>query len=239
MSPRFWASILTVLVVVMPLGHVDAAERSDDDAQRGASAFGVCLACHSIEPRRHMTGPTLFGVLGRTAGTAPDFMRYSDALTKSGVVWNEQTLDRWLQNPDRLVPGNTMAFPGIADAQTRRDLIAYLKAASEGKAPPATGRQGGMMGMMGTPSMPELKKADRDSQIKSLRHCRDTYFVTTADGKTHKLWEFNVRLKTDSSPSGPNRGQPVLVGVGMRGDRAAIVFAAPDEISAFVKQSCD
>jgi cytochrome c len=181
----------------------------------------------------------LFGVFGRQAGTASDFMRYSDALTKSRLVWNEQTLDQWLQDPSRLVPGNAMAFPGIPDARTRGDLIAYLKVLSEGNAPPAAARQGGMMGMMRAPSMPELKKADPDSQIKSLRHCRDTYFVTTADGKTHKLWEFNVRLKTDSSPSGPNRGQPVLVGVGMRGDRAAIVFAAPDEISAFVKQSCN
>ncbi len=230
--------ILTALFAASS-GRTDAAEGVGGDPKRGASAFRACAACHSIEPRQHMTGPSLSGVLGRKAGGAPDFMRYSDALAKSAIVWNGQTLDRWLQNPERMVPGNTMTFPGIKEPQTRIDLIAYLKAASEGKAPEVAQRQGGMMGMMGQRRMPQLKKADPDSQVKSLRHCRDTYFVTTGDGQTHKIWEFNIRLKTDSSASGPNRGQPVLVGVGMQGDRAAIVFASPDEISPFIKQSCD
>ena len=71
-----------------------------------------------------------------------------------------------------------------------------------------------------------------------LMYCGDTYTVVTADGKNEKLWEFNLRFKTDSSKSGPPPGAPVVMGAGMRGDRASIVFASPEEISRFVKPSC-
>ena len=165
-----------------------AAADLSADAKRGAKAFQTCVACHSLEPGRHMSGPVLAGVLGRKAGTAKDFMRYSDAILKSEVVWNERTLDEWLANPGKMIPGNEMAFPGIPDARARRDLIAYLKAVSEGGEAPRG------------PRMP--------------------------------------RLKTDSTEFGPDAGRPVLVGVGMRGDRAAIVFAGPDEIATMVKSGC-
>ena len=87
--------------------------------------------------------------------------------------------------------------------------------------------------------MPDLKKAKSDSVVKTLRHCRDTYFITTEDGKTHKIWEFNLRLKTDTSEFGPGPGKPVLIGVGMGGDRAAVVFAGPGEIGSLVKERCE
>jgi cytochrome c len=121
-----------------------------------------------------------------------------------------------------------MAFPGIKDDHARRDLIAYLKVAD---ATSGTQRMG--------PRMPNLKQAEPDSIVKSVRHCGDTYFVSTGDGKTEKIWEFNLRFKTDTSDSGPAPGKPVLLGVGMRGDRAAIVFASPAEFGAFIKQHCE
>ena len=83
------------------------------DPSRGASQFQVCMACHSTEPDRHLTGPSLAHVWGSKAGTARGFPRYSDALKKSGIVWNEETLDKWLSNPEGFVPGNGMTFPGI------------------------------------------------------------------------------------------------------------------------------
>ena len=210
---------------------------ADGNIQRGAAAFQLCVACHSVEPGRHLTGPSLAGVSGRKAGTAPGFLRYSDALQKSGIVWDERTLDAWLVSPAKLVPGNDMTFPGIKDRKAREDIIAYLRAVSSGKAPPAAA-QGGMMGMMGGGPMPDLKQADADSVVQSIRHCGDTYFVITADGKMHKIWEFNLRFKTDSGANGPSPGKPAVVGVGMRGDRVAIVFAQPKEISALIEQSC-
>ena len=74
-----------------------------------------------------MLGPSLAGVWGRKAGTAPGFTRYSEALKTSGVTWNAETLDAWLINPARFIPNNRMTFPGIDDATARADLIAYLR----------------------------------------------------------------------------------------------------------------
>jgi cytochrome c len=93
---------------------------------------------------------------------------------------------------------------------------------------------GGMMGMGGGKA--DLRKAPPEAQVNALSHCGDTYTVETADGKTHKVWEFNLRLKTDSSKLGPAPGKPVVVGAGMQGDRASVVFASPKEISGFIKQ---
>ena len=92
------------------------------------------------------------------------------------------------------------------------------------------------MGMQA--SKVDLKKAPPHAQVTAVSHCRDTYTVNTSDGKANKVWEFNLRFKTDSTALGPPSGKPVIVGAGMQGDRASIVFASPREISAFVKESC-
>ena len=93
-----------------------------------------------------------------------------------------------------------------------------------------------MMGMR--TSKLDLKKVPPEGQVRSIRYCGDTYTVETADGKSQKIWEFNLRFKTDSTKSGPLPGKPVVLGAGMQGDRASVVFAAPTEISEFIKASC-
>ena len=206
------------------------------DPKRGAQLFGQCMACHSVQPGEHQTGPSLAHVWNRKAGAAEGFMRYSDPVKKSGVTWNEAALDKWLANPSQLIPGNSMTFPGIKDPQARQDVIAYLKAVDEKRAPAAAKGMGGMMGM--ARSKLDLKNASAASQVRSVKYCGDTYTVETGDGKTEKIWEFNLRFKSDSSRLGPAPGKPVVVGAGMQGDRASIIFAAPDEISRFVRASC-
>jgi cytochrome c len=173
-----------------------------------------------------MTGPSLAGVWGRKAGSAEGFSRYSEALQRSGIVWDERQLDAWLSDPEALVPGNAMRFPGIADARTRADLLAYLEAVSRGKTPVADR------------GLPDLKQTKAASQVTAIRGCGDGYRVTTADGKTHVFWEFNLRFKTDGSAEGPNPGHPVLLHAGMQGDRAAVVFSRFEEISTFVRRQC-
>lgn len=202
--------------------------QAQTDAQRGAQAYKTCVACHSLEPGRHLTGPSLANLFGRKAGTASNFLRYSDALSRSGLVWDEKTLDAWLKEPDKFVPGNDMAFPGIKDDKTRRDIISYLRAVD---AVPGTPRPAGAR-------VANLKKAKPDSIVKSVRHCGDTYFVGTEDGSLYKIWEFNLRLKTDTSSNGPTAGKPVILGVGMRGDRTAVVFSSLTDLGAFVKEQC-
>jgi cytochrome c len=202
--------------------------QAQGDAQRGAQAYKTCVACHSLEPGRHFTGPSLANLFGRKSGTAPGFQRYSDALQGAGVIWDEKTLDAWLSEPAKFIPGNVMTFAGVKDEPVRRDLITYLKVADS---KPGARRPG--------PRLPDLKKASPDSIVKAVRHCGDTYFVTTQEGKVHKIWEFNLRLKTDTSVSGPVPGKPVIVGAGMQGDRAAIVFASLREIGELVKEQCN
>ena len=222
-KPSHFIAIIAALVLSAAHGAY-----AQGDAQRGAKLFSQCAACHTLEPGRNLTGPSLANLFGRKAGTAPGFLRYSDALKRSGAEWNEKTLDAWLKDPAKFIPGNDMTFPGIKDDKARRELIAYLKAADT---TPGMQRMG--------PRMPNLKKAKPDSIVKTIRHCGDTYFVTTGDGKTEKVWEFNLRFKSDASDSGPAPGKPVFIGVGMRGDRAAVVFASPSEFGAFIQQRCE
>jgi cytochrome c len=202
------------------------------DAGRGARAFAQCIACHSTAPGEHLTGPSLAQVWNRKAASAEGFERYSAALKKSGLVWNKATLEKWLANPDVLVPGTSMTFPGIKDAKQRDDVIAYLRATSEGQAPPPA------RGMVRN-RRPDLKAAPPQARVSAVKHCGDSYAIETADGQRQKIWEFNLRIKTDSSKLGPTPGKPVVIGAGMQGDRASLVFASPSEISEFIKASCE
>lgn len=94
------------------------------DAKRGQALFAErCAACHA--PGRNMAGPMLGGVFGREAGTARDYP-YSPALKQSKLVWGIDNLDKWLADPQALVPGAKMPIR-VLDANTRRDVIAYLK----------------------------------------------------------------------------------------------------------------
>jgi cytochrome c len=93
------------------------------DMEMGKQAFAACAPCHT--PDQNRVGPKLGGVLNRPAGSVEDF-RYSRAMRNSRIVWDEKSLDAYLAEPQKLVPGNLMPFSGIADAQKRSDLIAYL-----------------------------------------------------------------------------------------------------------------
>ena len=98
------------------------------DPQRGANIFQQCAACHSIFPGEQMTGPSLAKAWHRKTGAEKEFHRYSEAMQHANVVWNETTLDKWLENPDGFLPGTTMTFTGLREARVRADVIAYLKA---------------------------------------------------------------------------------------------------------------
>jgi cytochrome c len=214
------------------------------DAGRGQRLFRACAACHALAPGKNMTGPSLAGVWNRKAGGLDSFHRYSPALKSSDIVWNDDTLDTWIKDPRSMIPGTTMTFPGINDAQARADLLAFLKKATQpgnGDAAQRGGPMGGMQGMqgmMGGGRVPNLKKLDADQEVSRVTYCKDTYSVTTADGETHLFWERNLRFKTDSGEDGPEKGKPALVGAGMMGDRADVIFADPSEISRSVAEKC-
>jgi cytochrome c len=223
---------------ILVLGPLAAAWAVDGNPARGQRAFGACAACHSLEPDKSMTGPSLSGLWNRKAGDLASFARFSDAVKSSGVVWNDKTLDAWITDPQHLIPGNQMTFPGIKDGQQRADLLAFLKDATQPGHASASAQRGGPMGMMRGAAVPNLKKLDPDDRVQAISYCRDSYRVTTADGKTHVFWERNLRLKTDSSGDGPEKGAPALVAAGMMGDRADVIFADPAEISALIVPKC-
>ena len=226
-------SSLAAVAILAILPMLSPAFAADDNAAQGQRVFGACAGCHSLEPNRNMTGPSLAEVWNRKAGALSSFTRYSPALKSSGVVWNDTTLDSWITNPQHLIPGNVMTFAGIQNAQQRADLLAFLKQTTQSGHMPQQGA-----GMMGGGGAQNLRKLDPIERVREIRHCNDTYRVTTADGKTRDFWERNLRFKTDSSAEGPEKRAPAILGAGMAGDRASVIFSAPEEISEFISHPC-
>ena len=95
----------------------------------GRQVYRKCQACHSLEPGKNTLGPSLAGIFGRKAGQVPNY-NYSSALKNSTVVWNFPTLDAYLTNPQKVLPGNKMPFPGLKNENERKDVIAYLAASA-------------------------------------------------------------------------------------------------------------
>jgi cytochrome c len=113
------------------LGLLSGAAPAAPDAaalKRGEEVYARCAACHAIDANR--TGPQHCGLFGRKAGTAPGFDGYSKAMRASGIVWDEHSLDVFLQDPLKAVPGTAMGYAGIKDDKERADLIAWLREAT-------------------------------------------------------------------------------------------------------------
>jgi cytochrome c len=111
--------ILTALTIGLAPAAAIAA-----DAEAGKTVFHKCQTCHQLG--KNAVGPNLVGVVGRKAGTAPDF-NYSDAVKNSGVTWDEANLNEWLQGPAKKIPGTKMIFAGVKDDTDRANVIEYLK----------------------------------------------------------------------------------------------------------------
>jgi cytochrome c len=125
-------AMMTLLAVAAPaMANADLDARlAAANLKRGQLLYMVCKACHDVEAGLpHKVGPNLHGIFGRKAGTAEGF-RYTNALVQSGIVWTPVTMDAWLKQPGALVPGNGMAFAGIANDADRASLVAWLMANS-------------------------------------------------------------------------------------------------------------
>jgi cytochrome c len=116
---------LCLIASAVLIGLVSNARAQN--AAAGEKDFVVCRACHQIGPGAVIAvGPVLNGVVGRKAGTFPGYT-YSEANRDSGIVWTPEELDKYLTNPQAVVPHTKMIFPGIKDGQKRKDVIAYLE----------------------------------------------------------------------------------------------------------------
>jgi nitrite reductase (NO-forming) len=99
------------------------------DPEAGRLVYRKCQACHSLEPGKNTLGPSLAGIFGKKAAEVPSF-NYSPALKASNIVWDTAALDAYLLDPQKMVPGNKMPFPGLKTEYERKDVIAYLAASS-------------------------------------------------------------------------------------------------------------
>jgi cytochrome c len=115
-----------VLVTLLLTG----VARAEGDAARGEKKFQDCAACHRLDAGVNNIGPSLHGIFTRKAGELPDF-RYSPAIKRSGIGWTPETLDKFITDPQAMVPANRMPYAGMASADDRADLIAYLQNATK------------------------------------------------------------------------------------------------------------
>ena len=105
---------------------------ANGDATAGEKVFKKkCKACHVVDAEKHKTGPHLVNIMGRAAGSADGYKKYSKAMKSSGIVWNEETLDGYLEKPISYVRGTRMVFAGLRKEEDRANVIAYLKSYSE------------------------------------------------------------------------------------------------------------
>jgi cytochrome c len=119
------AVLLALVAILAPESGLAA------DAAAGQAIFAKCKICHTTEAGgRNVVGPNLHDVFGRKAGTADGFA-FSAAMKNSGIVWDDDTMAKYLRDPRGSMPGNKMAFPGIKDDTEMVDLLAYLHEAAK------------------------------------------------------------------------------------------------------------
>ena len=120
-------SVVSGLLAAVVLGVGLSSSAMAGDAALGEKVFKKCKACHVVDKEKHKTGPHLVNIIGRTAGTAEGYKKYSKAMKNSGIVWDDETLDGYLEKPKKYLKGTRMAFAGLKKEKDRANVIAYLK----------------------------------------------------------------------------------------------------------------
>jgi cytochrome c len=236
MSNSFF-NVLAIGLLLM-LAASAQAQVQNETARKGAQAYRVCAACHSLQPGVHLSGPSLADRWGKMAATIAGFGRYTEALKNSGIIWEENSLNAWIANPQAMIPQTTMTFRGVEDEATRRSLIVFLRQALAPGGAEMAVKAGLISRDMADGPIPEdLSAHGANQRIKEIRHCRDAYHITTADGAQFPVWEANVRIKIDTSSRGPGR-QPVLIRSGMVGDRISVVFSSLAGLDGLLVEKC-
>ena len=113
--------IIGMILIILTVSIANTA-----DLVKGKKAFKKCVACHSLEEGKNKIGPPLNNLLGRKAGSVKGY-KYSKAMKNSGVVWNEESLDKFLTKPRKFIPKTKMSFRGIKKKSLRDDLISFFK----------------------------------------------------------------------------------------------------------------
>ncbi|MBB3859278.1 cytochrome c [Novosphingobium hassiacum] len=124
---KFAGAFVVIGLAASALAGAAVAAPPKGDPALGKKVFMRCVACHAVTPGAGVKmGPNLAGVVGRKAAAAPGF-KYSAAMQKAALKWDDATLDKWLTKPSAVVPGTSMAFVGIPVPADRANVIAYLR----------------------------------------------------------------------------------------------------------------
>ena len=121
------AALRGTCAALMLMAGAALAQPTAGDVKNGEALYGRCVACHALAYDR--TGPRHCGLLGRKAGSIKGF-EYSAAMKRSKLIWTQKSLDQFLANPLKAVPGTAMGYAGVTDPKERSDLIAYLREAN-------------------------------------------------------------------------------------------------------------
>lgn len=120
-----------VLMLTAIIGLLSAVPAMAGDIKAGEKVFKKCKACHVVDKEKNKTGPHLVNIIGRTAGSLESYKKYSKAMNESGIVWDDDTLDGYLEKPKKYIKGTKMAFAGLKKEKDRDNVIAYIKSFSE------------------------------------------------------------------------------------------------------------
>src|SRR5260370_12591061 len=160
-----------------PQKAVADAASPQGDAVAGRQVFKKCQACHSLDPGKTILGPSLAGIVGRKSGAEPNF-NYSPALKQAALTWDAATLDGYLMDPQKTVPGNRMPFPGLKTDRDRKDVIAFLAAANSPAA--NTAAQKSAAPSVSTAAAPQAKSGSDASHLTDAKY---TLRTGIAEGK--------------------------------------------------------
>lgn len=129
------------------------------DVAAGRQVFRICGACHSLQPGRTLVGPSLAGLIGRQSGSVEGF-DYSTAMKQAHIIWGARSLDAYLTDPQKVVPGNRMPFPGLQSALDRRDVIAFLETATKPGASESAIGHGAAGALANAPAQPSARREE-------------------------------------------------------------------------------
>lgn len=121
-----WRLAPAVIALGLTVALGAGVAHAEGDAAKGKKVFNKCKACHTLKAGKHRVGPSLAGVIGRGAGMAEGFKKYSKPLKESGLTWDDETLMTFLTNPKKMIPGTKMIIK-VKKEKDRENLIAYLK----------------------------------------------------------------------------------------------------------------
>ena len=158
-----------------PQKTVANAAGPQGDAGAGRQVFKKCQACHSLEPGKTILGPSLAGIVGRKSGAEPGFS-YSPAMKQASLTWDAATLEAYLTDPQKVVPGNRMPFPGLRTDRDRKDVVAFLAASASPAAAPSAAKTASAP----TASAPQAKS---DTAAAYITDAKFTLRTGIAEGK--------------------------------------------------------